>query len=86
MPRAAVRAHVHDHYDEQVRLYALAVVKLLGLSTYEHHGARFGGILYVFLRGLDAEGRGVWSSRPAWDEVLAWDGALRARRFAGGPS
>lgn len=82
----AVRAHVHDHYDEQVRLYALAVVKLLGLSTYEHHGARFGGILYVFLRGLDAEGRGVWSSRPAWDEVLAWDGALRARRFAGGPS
>jgi exodeoxyribonuclease V beta subunit len=83
---AAVEAHVRAHYEEQVRLYALAVVKLLGLRGPEDHEARFGGILYVFLRGLDGAGAGLWSSRPGWGDVLGWDEELRARRFGGGRS
>jgi len=34
-------------------------------------------------RGMDAGGQGLWSTRPDWDDVLAWETALGARRFAG---
>jgi exodeoxyribonuclease V beta subunit len=73
-------AHVAAHYDEQVKLYALAVVKLLGPRARAGHQARFGGILYCFLRGFDGRGNGIWAARPAWSELRAWDDDLRARR------
>jgi exodeoxyribonuclease V beta subunit len=78
-------AHVSEHYEDQVRLYALAVGKLLGVRSREQHDARFGGILYVFLRGLEAEGgtAGIWSTRPTWEVAGAWEAALGARRFDG---
>ena len=79
----AVGAHVKTHYAEQVQLYALAVVKLLGVRTRADYEARFGGLLYCYLRGMDAGGQGLWSTRPDWDDVLAWEAALGARRFAG---
>jgi exodeoxyribonuclease V beta subunit len=79
----ALGAHVRAHYADQVQLYALAVVKLLGVRSRAEHDARFGGILYCFLRGVDGRGGGVWSARPTWDEVTSWDEELRARRLAG---
>jgi exodeoxyribonuclease V beta subunit len=80
----ALGRHVREHYEEQAALYALAIVKLLGVRTSEQHAARFGGLLYCFLRGLDANGEGVWSARPSWEKVLAWESALRARRYGAG--
>jgi exodeoxyribonuclease V beta subunit len=79
----ALGAHVREHYEDQVRLYALAVVKLLGVRSREELEERFGGIVYCFLRGLGGGGAGVWSARPGWDELLAWEEALRARRVDG---
>ena len=76
---AALGRHVQAHYEDQVQLYSMAVVKLLGAASREAFDARFGGLLYCFLRGLDADGRGVWSARPAWDELTRWEGALRER-------
>jgi exodeoxyribonuclease V beta subunit len=85
--RAALGAHVEAHYAEQVELYALAVIKLLGTRSREEYEARFGGLFYCFLRGMETRpetaAEGVWSSRPSWDDVIAWDAALGARRFAG---
>jgi exodeoxyribonuclease V beta subunit len=81
--QAALGAHVRTHYAEQVQLYALALVKLLGPSTREDYEARFGGLLYLFLRGMEAPDEGLWSARPSWDDILDWDAALSARRFAG---
>jgi len=78
-PEAAAR-HVADHYEEQWRLYALAIVKLLGVASQADYDARFGGFLYCFLRGFDARGAGLWSSRPAFHELLAWDEDLRVDR------
>jgi exodeoxyribonuclease V beta subunit len=74
---------VSEHYGEQARLYALAVSKLLGVRSREEHDARFGGLLYVFLRGLDGSGRGTWATRPTWEDVCGWEEALRARRLDG---
>ncbi len=75
----ALARHVALHYDAQARLYALAVVRLLGVRSRADYEARFGGLLYCFLRGFD-EGGGLWSSRPSWDDLRSWDDDLRARR------
>jgi exodeoxyribonuclease V beta subunit len=72
----ALETHVRAHYDKQVKLYTLAVGKLLGVDGEAAYDARFGGILYCFLRGMDAPARGVWSARPRWADVIAWEREL----------
>lgn len=67
----ALEACVSGHYDLQVRIYTLAVLRFLGVTSEAAYEARFGGALYVFLRGLP-EG-GMWYFRPAWSEVQAWE-------------
>ena len=47
-----VKAHVAIHYDLQVSVYTLALVKALGIHSENEYDARFGGLVYVFLRGL----------------------------------
>jgi exodeoxyribonuclease V beta subunit len=76
----ALARHVEAHYEQQVSLYALAVVKLLGVRSREAYDERFGGLAYCFLRGFDANGQGLWSSRPSWEQVVAWEAALVGRR------
>ncbi|MGH7269863.1 MAG: PD-(D/E)XK nuclease family protein, partial [Polyangiaceae bacterium] len=78
--RGSLGLHVAAHYEEQAIFYTLAVVRLLGIRTPEAHAARFGGIIYCFLRGLGPGGQGLWSSRPSFGEVLAWDDGLRNRK------
>jgi len=67
-------ACVHGEYDLQVRIYTLAALRFLGIGTEAAYEKAFGGVRYVFLRGLP-EG-GVWSYRPAWTEVRAWEAQL----------
>ena len=58
------------HYDLQVRIYTLAALAYAGIQDQAAYEARFGGAVYVFLRGLP-EG-GIWTRRPSWEEVQAW--------------
>ena len=46
----AAEAHVNEHYDMQVRLYALAAAAMMKLRDAGDHARRFGGLLYYFLR------------------------------------
>ncbi len=80
----ALERHVLGHYADQVTLYTLAVGKLLGTESRNDHEQRFGGLIYCFLRGLDGQGGGIWTSRPSWDEVRASEMALRDRDWTGG--
>jgi exodeoxyribonuclease V beta subunit len=73
-------AHVAEHYRQQLELYALAVVKLLGVGSEADYGARFGGVIYCFLRGMGSAGGGLWSTRPSFSDILAWSESLRAAR------
>jgi exodeoxyribonuclease V beta subunit len=73
---APLEKHTRSHYEDQIRLYAIAVGRLLGIGSAEAHERRFGGIVYCFLRGLDGTGRGLWSARPAWDDVTRWQREL----------
>jgi len=79
----ALEACVREHYELQVRIYTLATLAFLGIQGEGDYESRFGGVLYVFLRGLP-EG-GVWSARPTWNEVIGWRQALsELRPFEGG--
>ncbi|HVV50144.1 MAG TPA: UvrD-helicase domain-containing protein [Polyangia bacterium] len=69
---AAVEGHVAQNYALQEQLYALALVRMLGVETAADHEARFGGTLYLFVRGLPATGA-VRSRRPSFDELRTWE-------------
>ncbi|MCE1229112.1 MAG: UvrD-helicase domain-containing protein [Firmicutes bacterium] len=61
---------VEAEYRLQVKIYTLAVCRFLGIRDREDYEARYGGALYVFLRGLPAQG--IWSERPDWATVQDW--------------
>jgi exodeoxyribonuclease V beta subunit len=72
----ALEKHTRSHYEDQIRLYAIAVSRLLGADGERAHERRFGGIVYSFLRGIDGSGRGLWSSRPGWGDIVRWQREL----------
>lgn len=76
----ALEAAMADHYALQVKVYTLAACRFLGLDSPEAYAAGFGGVLYVFLRGLP-EG-GVWTARPDWETVQRWVRELEALPLA----
>jgi exodeoxyribonuclease V beta subunit len=71
----AVAAHVAANYELQRRLYALALVKMLGVVDEADYEARFGGMVYVFLRALP---EGLEIGRPSWAELRGWERELAA--------
>lgn len=74
---AELEACMAEDYALQVKVYTLAALKALGIATEADYEARFGGAVYVFLRGL-LDGGGVWSQRAPWAEVQAWREDLNA--------
>ncbi|HED23553.1 MAG TPA: hypothetical protein ENN91_00335, partial [Firmicutes bacterium] len=81
--------HVDANYSLQARVYSLAIVRLLEISSEEDYEDKFGGILYAFIRGLSAddrngESRGIWFSRPSFSEIRQWEKDFIARSEWGG--
>lgn len=72
----ALAAFVRDHYEWQVCIYTLATLDFLGIEDEAAYARDFGGVLYVFLRGLPDVGQHF--ARPAWDEVRRWREELAA--------
>ena len=69
---ATVAAHVDANYALQERLYALALVQMLGITDAASYDAKFGGTLYIFVRGLGHSPDAVRAGRPSFDEVDGW--------------
>jgi len=65
-------------YDVQYTLYIVAVHRLLKSRlidySYEKH---MGGAIYLYLRGIDQEGQGVYFSRPPFELIDALDKAFK---------
>jgi exodeoxyribonuclease V beta subunit len=78
--QAAVEAHVAKNYALQEQLYALALVRMLGIATAADYEARFGGTLYLFVRGLPGA---IRSRRPTFAEITAWQAEIAARLAEG---
>jgi exodeoxyribonuclease V beta subunit len=79
---ATLAGHVELHYRLQAQLYALGVLRLLGIRSQEDHARRFGGLCYCFVRGLGA-GEGFHVERPSWRQLQEWEDALRLRQSWG---
>jgi len=73
---ATIAAHVSDHYLLQARIYTVGIVRLLRIRKRSEYEERFGGLVYVFLRGVkpDGDGRaGAYFHRPSWDEIIYYE-------------
>ncbi len=77
---AALKTHVKRHYESQIKIYAVAVIRLLQIGSASEYEKRFGGLLYLFLRGLSgAVGgglSGVYYRRPAWADIKRYETEL----------
>lgn len=69
----AMSEHVRTHYEVQVRLYTIACARMFALASVADYEARFGGLLYVFVRGLEASGAGALFLRPSHADVAQWE-------------
>jgi exodeoxyribonuclease V beta subunit len=76
----AVEAHVEKNYALQEQLYALALVRMLEIETAADYEARFGGTLYLFVRGLPGA---IRSRRPTFAELTAWQEEIAVRLAEG---
>ncbi|HUO04253.1 MAG TPA: UvrD-helicase domain-containing protein [Candidatus Binataceae bacterium] len=78
---AAIAERVANDYAMQAEIYTTGIIRLLGIRTERDYQKRFGGLAYIFLRGIDPAGdgtQGVHFIRPSWNEVVAWEKALIA--------
>jgi exodeoxyribonuclease V beta subunit len=79
---AAVARHVESHYRLQARIYSVGVVRLLAIHNERDYDSRFGGLLYVFLRGVSRSGggkTGFYFERPSWNEIVTYESELMNR-------
>jgi len=75
----AVARHVERHYKLQARIYSVGIVRLLAIHTERDYDSRFGGLLYVFLRGVSHPGdgkAGFFFARPLWKEIVTYESEL----------
>ncbi len=81
--RPEMEKHVRDRYGLQASIYTLGVLRLLGIRDELAYAERFGGLLYLFLRGMTPEGdgvEGVYFHRPDWAETLEYERELLGSR------
>ncbi len=77
--RDSVESHVKEHYDLQAKIYSVGIVRLLGIRNEAEYEQRFGGLLYLFLRGIkrgSAGDAGVYFQRPDWTEICQYERSL----------
>ncbi|MDH3598864.1 MAG: UvrD-helicase domain-containing protein, partial [Candidatus Tectomicrobia bacterium] len=78
-----LESHIRQNYTWQIKLYALALVKMLRIHSESDYQHRFGGMLYCFLRGMSRPGdstSGVLFSRPSWSDILDYEAELMQRQ------
>jgi exodeoxyribonuclease V beta subunit len=83
----SVDLHVRNNYSLQAGIYTLATVRLLGIQNEADYNSRFGGVLYIFIRGLTEYAKssdGIWFSCPGWSNLLKFERNLLARNQWGG--
>lgn len=73
---AMAQAMAEHRYDLQYQLYTLALHRYLRhrLEDYDYQ-RDFGGVIYLFLRGIDSQhpGNGIFSCRPEWGLIDGMD-------------
>ncbi|HEY1851317.1 MAG TPA: UvrD-helicase domain-containing protein [Candidatus Binataceae bacterium] len=76
---ATIADHVRHNYELQARIYTVGVIRLLRIRSEAEYRRRFGGLLYVFLRGVGSgvdPSHGIYFHRPDWNEIRLYEAAL----------
>jgi exodeoxyribonuclease V beta subunit len=76
---AAIADHVERNYHLQALIYSVGVVRMLRIRSEAEYRRRFGGLLYIFLRGVGANtdpSRGIYFHRPGWNEICRHETTL----------
>jgi len=71
---------VIKHYMLQLQIYTLATSYWFNLDSKEKFEKRFGGVLYIFLRGM-LQREGVFFFRPGWDDLLNYERMLSLEKY-----
>ena len=74
----------HEHYDLQSAIYSVAAHRFMqqrspGSYHFDHGHYQFGGVIYLFLRGMGVKGKeqyGIYFSRPSLKQVNTLDSVL----------
>ena len=72
--RGTLNSHIENNYKLQSRVYILALVRFLNIYSREDYESQFGGVLYLFTRGLAADVEPGLDNDHASDSDLALDG------------
>jgi exodeoxyribonuclease V beta subunit len=79
---ATVADHVAERYLIQAQIYTIGIIRLLRIRDRREYEERFGGLVYVFLRGVEPRGdgrAGVYFHRPSWEEIVTYEQSLMPR-------
>ena len=68
------------HYMLQMQIYTLATSYWFKLDSKEKFEKRFGGVLYIFLRGM-LQKEGVYFFRPVWNDLLDYEKILSLEKY-----
>ncbi len=86
----SLRSHVEVHYGIQAQLYTLALERLLRIENETQYDALMGGLIYVYLRGIQPEGvassSGMFFSNPSYAETRAFEREWSKRGLYSPPS
>lgn len=73
---------LHSNYDLQYHIYILALHRMLSKSIPDYsYDAHFGGVFYLFLRGVDplTRGSGVYFDKPDFSVIQALDERVKEK-------
>ncbi|MBC8258238.1 MAG: UvrD-helicase domain-containing protein [SAR324 cluster bacterium] len=68
------------HYQLQLQIYTLATSYWFKLDCEEKYQQKFGGVLYIFLRGMPQK-TGMFFKRPSWLELKDYENSLRHEQY-----
>ena len=71
---------VMKHYMLQLQIYTVATSYWFKLDSKEKFENRFGGVLYIFLRGMLLR-EGVFFFRPSWKDLLDYERTLSLEKY-----
>ena len=71
---------VKQHYELQLQIYTLATSYWFKLDSEEKYNEKFGGVLYIFLRGMPQH-KGVYFKRPSWQDLKEYENRLRLENY-----
>ncbi|MFC1237293.1 exodeoxyribonuclease V subunit beta [Vibrio sp. F74] len=78
---ALQQAMIDHRYDFQYQIYALALHRFLRnrIADYQYD-KHFGGVYYLFLRGIDDSGNGIFFSKPDAEFLDRFDSLIDGKR------